>query len=289
MSRSSILGTVNEDVNVVTTMSSDFAHKWLAGAVAGIVETLITQPFEVTKTRLQLRPTLSWYEALTLERPKLGLLGSAYSGLNPVLLQTSMKVGIRFAAFEFAKPKFTSSDFVAGTAAGAVEALVWIAPTERLKVLRIGSGAEHPTVWKSVQKLVGTQGVRGLWRGGGATVVRNSLTNGARFWIVGKMNVGLKENSSVPAEWRAGLSGFFAGFVTTVLNNPVDVVKTRMSADCVGDERIYSSNWQCIKVVFKNEGLMGFTRGMSARLMKISIGQAVIFTVYERVTKILKR
>ena len=45
----------------------------------------------------------------------------------------------------------------------------------------------------------------------------------------------------------------------------------------------YSSSLGCIRAMWQEEGLKAFTRGLSARIMKIGIGQAVIFSIYETV------
>jgi hypothetical protein len=67
-----------------------------------------------------------------------GILASAgvrglYFGMPAMLLQTSCKLGIRFAAFESVKPLVGVG--AAGLAAGAIESF-WVAPCERLKTLR---------------------------------------------------------------------------------------------------------------------------------------------------------
>jgi Mitochondrial carrier protein len=204
-----------------------------------------------------------------------------------MLLQTSMKVGIRFVSYESLKPIL--SPLVAGLVAGALEAFVWIQPTERLKVLRIHNGHEHRTILKSVAILFHTQGISGLWRGGSATVTRNSLTVGVRFWLVEQMMPFIRSmrGERSTAE-NAGIAGFIAGSITTVLNQPIDVIKTRMNADQVGaDKPKFSSNIDCARSIWNEGGIKAYSSGLSARIFKISIGQGVIFSVYSKVQLIL--
>mmetsp|Transcript_12696 Transcript_12696/g.20329 ORF Transcript_12696/g.20329 Transcript_12696/m.20329 type:complete len:113 (+) Transcript_12696:219-557(+) len=78
---------------------------------------------------------------------------------------------------------------------------------------------------------------------------------------------------------------FKLGAFTTVLNNPIDVVKSRMQADSQGGGKSapeFRSTWHCITAIKERDGLYGLLfRGLSARLVKISTGQAVIFFIYE--------
>jgi len=74
---------------------------------------------------------------------------------------------------------------LAGTLAGVAEALIWVAPTERLKMLRqaeISASAgqrKHSNLLASVAHVVRDQGVAGLWVGVGPTVLRQAIANGA--------------------------------------------------------------------------------------------------------------
>jgi solute carrier family 25 citrate transporter 1 len=86
----------------------------------------------------------------------------------------------------------------------------------------------------------------------------------------------------------AGIGGFIAGAVTTVLNQPIDVVKTHMNADQAGSEKPkFISNYDCANYIWRQGGIKAYSSGLSARIMKISIGQAVIFSVYDKVQKLL--
>ena len=131
---------------------------WLSGALAGTIETALTMPFEVTKTRQQVlqqagivRPptgrvavvragSLGLYGSIR-DTVQLGGIRALYSGMPICLLQTSGKVGIRFASFEGYKRLLNRHAcskqeriILAGCLAGATEAAFWITPCERLKV-----------------------------------------------------------------------------------------------------------------------------------------------------------
>jgi solute carrier family 25 (mitochondrial citrate transporter), member 1 len=259
------------------------AKQWLAGAVAGSVEAVVTMPLEVLKTRLQVAGKGRWDVVFNRQAS----FSSAFAGLSPMLLQTSMKVGIRFAAYEQLRKADFSAAF-AGFGAGAFEALVWITPTERLKVILIMNKADpnFGTLRGALRNTLKTQGIVGLWRGGSATVARNGFTNGARFWIVDQVRPWLNQQLPDQKAYHSGIAGSIAGAMTTVVNQPIDVIKTRMNSDSVGTKGAqYSGNIDCARKIWQEGGVKAYTQGLSARIAKISIGQGVIFFVYDFVSR----
>ena len=71
------------------------------------------------------------------------------------------------------------------------------------------------------------------------------------------------------------------------VNNPLDVVKTRMQKQVVipGETPKYRSLGQSIAAIAKEEGLQALWKGLTPRLMRIMPGQAITFMTYEAVSK----
>lgn len=256
----------------------DFAKDWIAGAGGGCVESVATMPFEVLKTKLQVSQTrdLTW-KRFFLQAPS---VRSMFAGLTPILLQTSVKIGLRYSTYELLKP-VVPSPFLAGYCAGAIEALVWITPTERLKVLFITNGSSHHAILPSVRLLFAQQGVaQGLWRGGTATVLRNACTVGTRFVLFEQLVLRFCGAAEKPTGMQSAGFGFLSGAVTTIAFQPIDVVKTRMGADEHGK---YRSNLDCARQLYHERGAGAFLSGLSARLVKISLGQAIVFSTYGKI------
>jgi len=181
--------------------------------------------------------------------------------------------------------------------AGATEAAIWITPSERLKILRQSMVNEskpiHTGLVSSVQIILKDQGIAGVYRGLWPTVFRNSLSIGLRFAMYGQINrmICAWRGSKIKGFWDPLFSGAFVGGITTILNNPIDVVKSRMQADSAGtgSGRMYKSTSHCIKAVFVEFGVLGFMSGLRARILKVSIGQAVIFFTYEHARTLVTR
>mmetsp|Transcript_31107 Transcript_31107/g.49819 ORF Transcript_31107/g.49819 Transcript_31107/m.49819 type:complete len:258 (+) Transcript_31107:2889-3662(+) len=247
----------------------------------GCVEAAVTMPFEVIKTRQQIGAK-RYPGVLGITKTMKDAIGQAggvrglYSGLGIAMGQTSGKVGIRFFTYRRLSQvagENASYKAIAGCLAGATEALVWITPTERMKILRI-KNPNKPL--KEFAKSIAVEGPRSLWVGALPTVVRNSASVGFRFFMYEKI-IGVCNHN-------AALGGALVGATSTVLNNPLDVVKSEMQAR-QGNNR-FNSVRACITETIATKGLWHlFTAGLSARILKITIGQATIFWVVDCVSK----
>jgi len=259
-------------------------------------------PFEVTKTRVQLGEgaTTGMLDNMR-STVRTGGLRALYYGMPITLIQTAGKVGIRFAVYERAKARLQHPDgtltpvrqVFAGMLAGSAEAVLWITPCERLKTLRqtqIGVRDQVFTTWSSsLQIIVRQQGVPGLWRGLTPTLLRNAMASGMRFIIYDCALAQLRRTNSQREGrgWHPIAAGAAAGALTTVFNNPLDVVKSLMQAEGAQGRQGNPNSLQCVRNILRTEGALGLMRGLAPRLVKITMGQAVIFAVYDRCMRLL--
>lgn len=300
----------------------------VAGGVAGGTEAICTMPFEVAKNRIQLGlgpRTISANMADTVRTA--GPTGLFY-GLQAQLVQTAAKSSIRFAAFERFKVYFDT--FTAGILAGLTEAIVLVAPTERLKVLRqaelvhsgggaaaaaaaatkaaasrsaatsaatsaavnsatvvgaAAAGGGGPSAAAGTYSLVGAitkivkeHGVAGLWHGTGPTAARQAAANGIRLGLFELLATPLRERTPLPKAVVPALAGGLCGIVSTIMTNPIDVIKTHVQASSQPPASV-------LRNLLREEGLAVLAKGTSARCIKIGSGQAVIFGVYDLVKR----
>ena len=99
------------------------------------------------------------------------------------------------------------------------------------------------------------------------------------------MYEGIKERLPGPRSMQAALAGGATGAVSVFITMPIDIVKTRVQAQAVGQSCATASTPSAvIRSTVSEIGIMGLlSRGIVPRLIKISVGQAVIFAVYDAV------
>ena len=73
------------------------------------------------------------------------------------------------------------------------------------------------------------------------------------------------------------LAGAFAGFCSTMANNPVDVIKTRMQGV---DAAKYNGFMDCAKQIIAEAGVMGFYSGVGPRLCRVCADVALTFSIF---------
>ncbi|KAG1704067.1 hypothetical protein DVH05_006080 [Phytophthora capsici] len=160
-----------------------------AGAIAGGIETLTIWPMEMIKTNLQLGTMRTQYTGMISGfryHVQTDGVESLYRGLAPVLVGSIPKAGIRFGAFDFIKQRLADENgktsamrnLAAGMMAGAIEATLTTTPIETLKTKLIGANAG---VWEGTKMILAKEGIRGIYQGLWATILKQSTNQGLRF------------------------------------------------------------------------------------------------------------
>jgi len=91
--------------------------------------------------------------------------------------------------------------------------------------------------------------------------------------------------------WQSLLLGGVSGGFGPLLNNPLDVVKTRMQKQVIkpGKRTKYTGIVQAIGLIYKEEGGLALWKGITPRLMRIMPGQAITFMTYEALSSAMIR
>lgn len=102
-------------------------------------------PFEFAKTRAQLQAFKSSSTnpfSVIIQTARQDGIRSIYTGCSTLVLGTTFKAGVRFLSFDYIKNMLVddhgrlsaSRGVLAGMVAGAVESIVAVTPTERIKI-----------------------------------------------------------------------------------------------------------------------------------------------------------
>jgi len=269
---------------------SPMVKAFLAGSMSGTCSTLLFQPLDVVKTRLQSSATRSsmFGEANAVMTAE-GLRG-LWRGVLPSLYRTVPGVGLYFSSMHWmrysvfqGKPNAGQSLFI-GAAARTFAGSVMI-PFTVVKT-RIESGAfQYRSVFTALESILRLEGLRGLTRGLGPTLARDVPFSSLylAFYDLLKQKVAsqtqLAEISPEAAHMSAGLG---AGLLASLVTQPADVVKTQMQ---LGKERKISS---AVASIYRKGGMGGFGKGLAPRMLRRSVMAALAWTLYEKITTSLK-
>uniref|UniRef100_A0A8C6T673 Mitochondrial glutamate carrier 1 n=1 Tax=Neogobius melanostomus TaxID=47308 RepID=A0A8C6T673_9GOBI len=122
------------------------------------------------------------------------------------------------------------------------------------------------------KELLRTQGIQGLYKGLGATIMRDVPFSIVYFPLFANLNRLGKPSAeaSSPLYW-AFLSGCAAGSCAAVAVNPCDVVKTRLQSLNKGsNEEAYNGVVDCISKIMRKEGPTAFLKGAGCRALVIA-------------------
>ncbi|XP_072305950.1 mitochondrial glutamate carrier 1-like [Eucyclogobius newberryi] len=133
------------------------------------------------------------------------------------------------------------------------------------------------------RELLKTKGLLGLYKGLGATLMRDIPFSVIYFPLFAHLHqLGRPSpEGSAPFYWSF-MSGCLAGSVAAVTVSPFDVVKTRLQSLKKGaNEETYNGIVDCVRKILKKEGPGAFLKGASCRALVIAplfgIAQVVYF------------
>ncbi|KAF0884021.1 UCP1 protein, partial [Crocuta crocuta] len=256
------------------------AVKIFSAGVAACVADVITFPLDTAKVRLQIQGECRTSSAIKYK----GVLGTIttlaktegplklYSGL-PAGLQrqisfASLRIGLYDTVQEFfSTGKETASlgsKISAGLTTGGVAVFIG-QPTEVVKV-RLqaqshlhGLKPRYTGTYNAYRIIATTEGLRGLWKGTTPNLTRNVIINCTEIVTYDLMKEALVKNKLLSDDLPCHfVSALIAGFCTTVLSSPVDVVKTRFVNSPPGQ---YTSVPNCAMTMLTREGPLAFFKG----------------------------
>uniref|UniRef100_A0A8C5HJ76 Mitochondrial glutamate carrier 1 n=1 Tax=Gouania willdenowi TaxID=441366 RepID=A0A8C5HJ76_GOUWI len=137
---------------------------------------------------------------------------------------------------------------------------------------------------KITSELLSTKGVTGLYKGLGATLMRDmpfSVVYFPLFAHLHQLGRHSSEDPSVPFYWSF-MSGCLAGCLAAVAVSPCDVIKTRLQSIKKGaNEESYNGVVDCVRKILRKEGPGAFLKGASCRALVIAplfgIAQVIYF------------
>jgi solute carrier family 25 protein 33/36 len=147
----------------------------------------------------------------------------------------------------------------------------------------------HPIeIAKAIMK---QDGPAGFFRGLPPTLIGIIPSRSAYFYVYHQVRKKLSPRFPEGSPGNALVAGFLAGLAGNTLTNPIWMVRTRMQLmiDHTAGQKAYNGYTDAIKTIFREEGIGGFYKGITASYWGCAEG-AMQFLIYEQVkTRLLER
>lgn len=289
------------------------AVKVFSAGTAGCVADLVTFPLDTAKVRLQIQGE----SKSTLDVQKVryrGVLGtiftmvktegprSLYCGLVAGLHRQMSFASVRIGLYDTMKQFYTRGSenagigarLLAGCTTGAM-AVTFAQPTDVVKVRFQAQGRlpdsgavkRYNSTLEAYRTIARDEGIKGLWKGCLPNIARNAIVNCAElvtYDIIKELILTHKlMTDNMPCHFTAA---FAAGFCTTLVASPVDVVKTRYMNSVQGQ---YNGALNCAMTMLLKEGPTAFYKGFVPSFLRLGSWNIVMFVSYEQIQRAVVR
>lgn len=230
------------------------------------------------------------------------LYNGLIAGLHRQLCFASIRIGLydnvknAYIGFFFGdKPQEVSGSNVtlrilAGITTGA-SAVLLAQPTDvvkvRMQAQNRGLKVRYSGTLHAYRTIAVEEGVKGLWKGVLPNIARNAIVNAAELVSYDLIKEAILHHKllsdNMPCHF---VSAFGAGFCTTVVASPVDVVKTRYMNSASG---VYKGAWQCALVMFKEGGPFAFYKGFMPSFVRLGSWNICMFVTFEQLKRLFAR
>ncbi|KAG0139597.1 hypothetical protein CROQUDRAFT_726517 [Cronartium quercuum f. sp. fusiforme G11] len=283
----------------------------LAGTVGGITQVLVGQPFDIVKVRLQSSDAYKGMSDAAIRIVREEGPASFYKGTALPLMGIGACVSLQFVCLEAFKRSFRRQNlsngsseqltigqlYLSGGGAGIANSVV-SGPVEhiRIRLQTASPGIRHQFVGPidALKQIYKSDGIKGWYQGQNATLLREFHGYGMYFlgyeWLVQwHMNRNNCSRNELGTGW-AMLYGAGAGYSMWLSSYPLDQIKTRIQTDGLPSqplERKYHGVSDCVKKVWKAEGVRGFTKGLAPTLLRSPLVNGATFAAFETTMRII--
>lgn len=260
-------------------------------AAGPAIACIFTNPADVAKTRLNLELEL---KKTTMSRTtsSLGCMRQTYAaegmaglqrGLPLAMAREASKNTFRIGLYQpildavhtKEGPVPLSTMMSAAAVSGSISAMI-CNPFDLLKTrLQLDAtharGASAGGAIAMASEIFREEGLRGLWRGTGVSMVRSGVGAAALLPTNSKLK-GLSAQWVPAGPLSDGFCALGAGAANVAVINPVDVVRTRLYSqplDASGNGRLYGGALDAASKIMRIEGVPAFYKGATAHFLRV--------------------
>eukprot|EP00055_Hartaetosiga_balthica_P000894 m.137723 g.137723 ORF g.137723 m.137723 type:complete len:336 (+) comp12231_c0_seq1:179-1186(+) len=293
---------VEEDIGGLTRKQTSFVRGF-GGMLAGLTSTIILQPFDVVKVRMQVSGAYSQsthnykssFHALQSLIKNEGLT-ALYKGSAPNILGNALAWGTYMLGYDFIKTLLAkegeslhpAQHLFAGVAAGNVALFavnpVWVVKT-RMILQTKHDAVQYTSMRHALSTIWKSEGIRGFYKGVLPGIL-GTTHGGIQFMVYEalkkKFQVDPSQTQLKTVEYlvAATVSKWCAGFATY----PYQVVRSQeqMVGNTVSARGILLN-------IFRENGVTGFYKGVWPYMVRTVPATCIIFVAYENISQYLER
>ncbi|KAF9165095.1 hypothetical protein BGX21_001606 [Mortierella sp. AD011] len=280
---------------------SDQLKHSIAGAGAGLVASVVTCPLDVVKTRLQnqglLVPTGKSYKGTAGTLTKIwseeGIRG-LYRGLGPTIFGYLPTWAIYFTAYDYFKDLVAKKtghhdsnwfvhNIVAAMAAGATSTTItnplWVIKT-RFMTQNEHTPYRYNNTLHAFATIYKVEGMRGFYKGLGSSLMGISHV-ALQFPLYEKLRFWLKSaDTDQVSSTNILIASSVSKMAASVATYPHEVIRTRLQNQSTYPPK-YHGIIHAVKVIYHEEGVRAFYRGMPTNLLRTVPSSALTILTYE--------
>ncbi|KAK7792206.1 hypothetical protein R5R35_000489 [Gryllus longicercus] len=293
--------TENRSAIMEIVSNNPILKSFLAGSLSGTCSTVMFQPLDLVKTRLQNPSPVAIGTAASgastySTGSMISIVGrivqkehifGLWKGMTPSLTRCIPGVGLYFMSVDVMKSHLISNEpsplqaVAIGMSARTLSGVCLI-PVTVIKT-RYESGVYNYTgVINAFRIIYRTEGLRGLSCGLLPTLVRDAPFSGLYLMFytqTKKLTTDWQKSSlSAPANFCCGI---VAGIMASIVTQPADVLKTKMQLFPQKFDGMHS----VVLYVYQKYGIKGYFKGLVPRMLRRTLMAAMAWTVYEQLTR----
>ena len=259
------------ETNIMTALdaANPVMKAFLAGSLSGTCSTLLFQPLDLIKTRLQQQsePAGRRLSMLRLTRRVVAQdsLAGLWRGVVPSLSKTVPGVGLYFSSMHYMKTQLyegrpsSLQSVIIGCSARTVAGCVMI-PFTVIKTRFESQQYNYRSVLAALRVILAAEGVRGLTLGLVPTLARDVPFSGLYLMFYEHLKTitprEMKEQQPSTVHFMSGMT---AGVLASLVTQPADVIKTQLQLDNTarGGRGVLAT----ASNILQTQGLAGFATG----------------------------
>lgn len=255
----------------------------------------------LSKSKHQHYELLTFREATALIYEREGIKGY-YRGFLPSIIKNTLNAGTYFSTLHYFRMVLTLTNmnehavnFWASAGARAIQAVLCnplIVVKTRLEVLGF---QEYNGLSDAMVKVYQKEGLGGFFTGLKISLIRDVPFSGIffpiyehskklfNFLLMFDPNDPTAKNRALYITAVSALSSIFANIMSCVITHPLDIIRTRVFFQYYNKDQTqhYQSIMQAVLKIYEYDGLIGYFRGLTPRLMRKGVGTILAWGIYE--------